>query len=85
MGGIHASLRAEEARQFVDSVVVGEAETVWPRLIADFESGCLQPLYRGGWAELKGAPWPQRDVFDRRYSFASIQTSRGCPMDCDFC
>jgi radical SAM superfamily enzyme YgiQ (UPF0313 family) len=85
MGGIHASLRAEEARQFVDSVVVGEAETVWPQLIADFESGCLQPLYRGGWADLKGAPWPRRDLFDRRYSFASIQTSRGCPMDCEFC
>jgi radical SAM superfamily enzyme YgiQ (UPF0313 family) len=85
MGGIHASLLPEEACRFVDVVVVGEAEATCPQLIADFESGRLQPLYRGDWAELSGAPWPRRDLFDPRYSFASIQTSRGCPMDCEFC
>ncbi len=85
MGGIHASMCPNEALRFVDAVVVGEAEAVWPRIIEDFESHCLQPRYTGSWAELKGAPWPRRDIFDSRYSFASVQTSRGCPMDCEFC
>lgn len=85
LGGIHASMRPQEAGQFVDTVVTGEAETAWPRLIADFEAGRLQPLYHGEWADLTGAPWPRRDLFSPAYRFASVQTSRGCPLNCDFC
>ncbi len=85
MGGIHASVRPEEALQFVDAVVVGEAETVWPRVVADAEAGRLERLYRGEWPDLAGAPRPRRDLFHPDYMFASVQTSRGCPMDCDFC
>ena len=44
MGGIHASMCSEEALRFVDSVVVGEAETVWPQVVADFEKGRLQQI-----------------------------------------
>jgi len=36
LGGIHASMMPEEAAMYVDSVVVGEAESVWPKVIADF-------------------------------------------------
>jgi radical SAM superfamily enzyme YgiQ (UPF0313 family) len=85
LGGIHASMCTDEALRFVDTVVVGEAETVWPQVIGDFESGRLQRVYRGEWVDLKGAPWPRRDLFHPNYMFASVQTSRGCPMDCDFC
>jgi radical SAM superfamily enzyme YgiQ (UPF0313 family) len=85
MGGIHASMCPDEALQFVDSVVVGEAEPVWPRLVSDFEAGQLAPVYRSDPGDLEGLPQPRRDIFDSRYRFASVQTSRGCPMDCDFC
>lgn len=85
MGGIHASMCSDEALRFVDTVVVGEAEGVWQQVIADFESGQLNSLYRGEPAELKQSPWPRRDLFHPDYMFASVQTSRGCPMDCEFC
>jgi radical SAM superfamily enzyme YgiQ (UPF0313 family) len=85
MGGIHASMCTEEALQFVDAVVVGEAETAWPQVVADVEAGRLQQVYRGGWVDLAGLPHPRRDLFHPGYMFASVQTSRGCPMDCEFC
>jgi radical SAM superfamily enzyme YgiQ (UPF0313 family) len=85
MGGIHASMCADEALRFVDAVVVGEAETAWSQVVADAEAGHLQRVYRGEWAGLAGLPRPRRDLFHPGYMFASVQTSRGCPMDCEFC
>ena len=85
MGGIHASMCTDEALRFVDTVVTGEAETVWPQVIADFEAGRLQRLYQSTWGDLNGYPQPRRDLFHPDYMFASVQTSRGCPMNCEFC
>jgi radical SAM superfamily enzyme YgiQ (UPF0313 family) len=85
IGGVHPSMVPEEAAQYVDAVVVGEAESAWPRLLADWEAGQLKPLYHGEWGGLEGLPWPRRDLFHPRYLLATVQTSRGCPMDCDFC
>ena len=85
MGGIHASMCTEEALRYVDTVVIGEAEAVWPRILEDFERGRLQRVYQGEWNDLQGTPRPRRDLFHPGYQFASVQTSRGCPMDCDFC
>ena len=85
IGGIHASMCPEEALRFADAVVIGEAEAVWPRVIADVDAGCLQQIYKGDWSDLSGIPSPRRDLFNPGYMFASVQTSRGCPMDCEFC
>ena len=85
MGGIHASVCPEEALRRVDAVVIGEAEAAWPRVIADAEAGRLQKVYRGEWGDLAGLPHPRRELFHPSYVFASVQTSRGCPMDCEFC
>ena len=85
MGGIHASLCSAEASKFVDSIVVGEVEDVWPRLIEDFESNQLKSHYEGSWIDLENMVPPRRDLFHPEYQFASVQTSRGCPMDCEFC
>ncbi len=85
MGGIHASMCTDEALRFVDAVVVGEAEAAWPQVVADVEAGRLQRVYAGAWGELADLPHPRRDLFHPGYMFASVQTSRGCPMDCEFC
>jgi radical SAM superfamily enzyme YgiQ (UPF0313 family) len=85
MGGIHASMCTEEALRFVDAVVVGEAEAAWPQVVADVEAGRIQQVYQGEWTDLVGVPRPRRDLFHPGYMFASVQTSRGCPMDCEFC
>jgi len=88
MGGFHASMLPEEAKRHVDSVVVGEAETLWPQVLGDAAQGRLQPFYRAGERpDLSGLPPARRDLFARRgyVLLNTMQTTRGCPFDCDFC
>ena len=85
IGGIHASMYPEEAKQYVDTVVIGEAESVWSKVIADFEAGHLKDEYHGGLSDLKNLPVPRHDLFHPDYWFASVYTTRGCPSDCSFC
>ncbi|MCP4682560.1 MAG: B12-binding domain-containing radical SAM protein [Desulfobacterales bacterium] len=86
MGGIHASMMPEEALDYCDTVVVGEAEAVWPRVLEDFESNRMQKLYKGLRPDLDTLPIPRHDVLQNKYyRWGSIQTSRGCPMNCSFC
>src|SRR3989339_1715774 len=47
MGGIHATMCAQEAGRYVDSVVTGEAEIVWPKVLADFQNASLKQVYAG--------------------------------------
>ena len=47
MGGFHASLCPEEVARFAEAVVIGEAEVVWPQVLADAQRGALQTYYRG--------------------------------------
>lgn len=88
MGGIHASLLPEEAKQHVDSVVVGEAEGIWPQVVEDAKRGELKPFYRAeGHPDLSNLPRPRLDLlkaeaYDR---VACVQTARGCPFQCDYC
>jgi radical SAM superfamily enzyme YgiQ (UPF0313 family) len=42
MGGIHASMLPDEALRYMDSVVIGEAESIWHQVIEDFENGKLK-------------------------------------------
>jgi len=85
IGGIHASMCPDEAGEYVDCVVTGEAEGVWQKVIEDFENGQLQKLYKGALTDMIRSPHPRRELFHPGYVFASIQTTRGCPMNCDFC
>ncbi len=85
IGGIHASALPDEAAQYADSVVIGEAEGVWSRLLLDFENENLQRIYQSGLSDINHVPPARHDLFHPGYLFASIQTSRGCPMDCEFC
>lgn len=88
IGGFHATWMPEEAGQHADSVVLGEAEKVWPRLIDDFKNGTLQKFYRAeSWSDLKGLPFPRRELLKKQaYFFTNtMQISRGCPYRCDFC
>jgi radical SAM superfamily enzyme YgiQ (UPF0313 family) len=85
MGGIHATMRHEEALTKVDSVVTGEAESIWAQVVRDAELGILKPLYKGGHAEMDRTPLARHDLLPTGYHFGSIQTTRGCPLNCSFC
>jgi radical SAM superfamily enzyme YgiQ (UPF0313 family) len=88
IGGLHATAVPDEALQFCDSVVVGEGESSWPRLIADFEAGRPQRLYRSNGLEfnLEDAPMPRFELLDtEKYNRITVQTQRGCPWRCEFC
>ncbi|MCX6927490.1 MAG: radical SAM protein [Verrucomicrobia bacterium] len=89
MGGMHVSALPAEALQHCDSVVVGEAEALWPRLLADFEQRSLQPIYHlpDGFPSLENLPLPTWELYrDKRYlPVHFVETTRGCPLDCEFC
>lgn len=92
IGGLHASFAAEEAKEHADAVCVGEGETLWPRILADFRArgqAGLQPFYREpepGTYDLAGSPMPRFELLlDRPYNRITVQTVRGCPLDCEFC
>ena len=90
LGGIHPTILPEEASAHADVVVVGEAEILWPRVIADFQANRLQRFYRqDGVVDMNYSPVPQRGIFkshSRSYvPLDVVQTTRGCPFDCDFC
>jgi radical SAM superfamily enzyme YgiQ (UPF0313 family) len=86
MGGIHASMRPEEAVNYCNSVVVGEAEGIWPKVIKDFEGGRLAKIYHGTQIDFRtDKTTPRRELFHPDYYWQSVQTSRGCPFDCHFC
>ena len=85
MGGIHATMMTEEALRYSDCVVQGEGEWVWPEVLKDFEAGQLKRVYKAFPEELSSLPLPRRDLFDSAYAWGTLQTSRGCPMNCHFC
>jgi len=92
MGGIHPTVLPGEALQHADAVVTGEAETIWPGLLADAASGKLRRRYSAATVtNLAGMPIPQRQLYPKRtygsYTplASGIETARGCPYSCEFC
>ncbi len=85
MGGIHATFRREEAEEWVDSVVIGEAESVWAEVLEDAAAGKLKPTYSGTLEPIEHTPAARHDLLPDGYYFGAIQTTRGCPLDCSFC
>jgi len=89
MGGLHVSHLPHEALAHCHSIVIGGAEGVWPRILEDAERGDLKRIYRGATdgvftSELYAAPRFEL-LQDRPYNRITIQTSRGCPRQCEFC
>ncbi len=88
LGGIHPTALPKEAARHADAVVVGEAEGIWPRVLADARRHRLAKFYRAETRPpLDSLPLPRRDLFrpEAYLTTATVQTSRGCPFSCDFC
>jgi radical SAM superfamily enzyme YgiQ (UPF0313 family) len=87
LGGIHASLRPEEALEHVDCVVTGEAELLWPEVVRDAQAGQLKRRYDTvGFPPMDRIPAPAWETLrSSDYLFHQLQTTRGCPFRCRFC
>ena len=88
VGGPYVTESPEAVRAWADHLVCGEAETVLPRFIADFEQGTAKPVYsaEGEKPDVTKTPPPRFDLVDiSGYVFAPLQFSRGCPFNCEFC
>ena len=90
MGGMHASALPEEAIKHVDSVVIGEAEGQIKSLVNDFKNGKLKKFYFSAKRpDLEKIPLPRTDLYQNKNEYYKemhmIQTTRGCPFNCDFC
>ncbi len=88
LGGYMASIMAEEATKYCDSVVVGDAELVWKELLGDFEKGQLKKLYEKNLDKgMFSTPIPRFDLIINKNigDFLPVQAGRGCPNTCSFC
>ncbi|MFZ5572402.1 MAG: B12-binding domain-containing radical SAM protein [Thermodesulfobacteriota bacterium] len=87
LGGIHVSMCPEEALEHGDAVVIGEAEHVWENLLEDARQGRLQKTYISpAKVDLTTCKKPGRHLLARERYFSDIvQSTKGCPFDCEFC
>lgn len=89
MGGIHATVLPNEAIMHVDTIIIGEAEELWPEFIRDFLNGTAKQIYRNSDSkgiDIKKSPIPRFDLL-KAHNYETIwpQTTRGCPHKCEFC
>jgi radical SAM superfamily enzyme YgiQ (UPF0313 family) len=71
----------------VDVIFIGEAEETWPRFLEEWERGAHQTRYeQAEKTDMQKTPPPRYDLVPfREYAMGCVQTSRGCPFQCEFC
>src|SRR5580704_2477882 len=87
VGGPWASVSEDYFGDLADVVFVGEAEESWPRFLVDWEEGRIAGRYeQTDKTDMTRVPAPRFDFLKmRHYAFGSVQFSRGCPFQCEFC
>ena len=86
-GGPWISVKEDALQGLADAVFIGEADETWPQFLGDWAEGHPQPRYEQATAtDMSRLPAPRWDLLKtRRYLFGSVEFSRGCPHQCEFC
>lgn len=88
LGGLHVLSCPEECAPFADALAVGDGVQIWPRILADIESGCLRPKYVATYeSDYRDDPAPRRSILPRSsfLTTTSLIATRGCHNRCGFC
>jgi radical SAM superfamily enzyme YgiQ (UPF0313 family) len=88
VGGPYVSVKEEAFAGLADAMFIGESEETWPAFLADFAAGRpVKTRYeQQDRTDMSTVPVPRYDLLDvGRYASGSLQFSRGCPFQCEFC
>jgi hypothetical protein len=88
MGGYYPYMVGDFALNHADAICASEAEYVWSQILEDARDGTLKPIYeqseKTDMSQITHLPKPNRGRWMRHVSL-TLQASRGCPFDCEFC
>ena len=87
VGGPWVSVSEEYYGNLAEVIFVGEAEETWPQFLLDFQAGKWEKRYeQANKTDMLKVPAPRYDLIKtQHYLFGSVQFSRGCPFQCEFC
>lgn len=87
VGGPWVTVQEDYFGSLADAIFVGEAEETWPQFLREWSEGTHRPRYeQSERTDMSKVPVPRYDLLDmRQYLFGSVQFSRGCPFQCEFC
>lgn len=87
LGGSYASINCDQCGGLADYLFIGEAEYTWPEFLRAWVQGRANPVYhQETYIDLKDSPAPDWSLIRARdYINITVQTSRGCPHNCEFC
>jgi radical SAM superfamily enzyme YgiQ (UPF0313 family) len=87
LGGFHPSLLPYEAIKYADSVLIGEAENIWNKILNDVESNSLKRIYISKTTNTIEKIKVDRSIYGNKkyFPFRLIESGRGCRFSCDFC
>ena len=88
LGGLHLQSCLAECAPHADALAVGDGVQLWPRILADVEKGCLEPVYTATYTnDYRQDPAPRRSILPRKsfLTTTSLIATRGCHNRCGFC
>jgi len=87
VGGPYVTVKEDYFEDLADVIFIGEAEETWPQFLREWRQGLHQYRYeQADKTDMSTVPTPRFDlVKSSAYAFGSVQFTRGCPFQCEFC